>query len=119
MMRLVFRSVTGLNTAIAVWLSAMFLILRHADATRNAMIALIIAIFCALAFWSVRRDAPAWLRSTALVGSLLLGMAGLWAIYQDLQPNADFEGFVLIVGAAWTIQGVAAFAAARTATARS
>lgn len=112
-MRLLFRATSLLNAAIAVWLSTMFLVLKHADATRNALIALVIAIVCALAFWSARRDAPRWLKESALIASLLLSMAGVWAIYRDLQPGADFEGFILIVGAAWTIQGVAALSASR------
>ena len=110
-MRLAFRSVAAFNVATALWLTVMFLILRHPGFQLNAAITLGIAGFSAFAFSSARADAPGWMRGTALGGSLILGAGGAWAIYQDLQPNADFEGFVLIIGAAWILQGVAALLA--------
>ena len=116
-MRLAFRSVALFNVATALWLAVMFLILRHPGFALHAAEAAAIAAFCSLAFWSARATAPAWLRTTALFGSLLLGACGAWAIYQNVQPNADFEGFVLIIGAAWIAQaGTALLYASAAAT---
>lgn len=107
-MRLAFRSVTLFNIATALWLSVMFLILRHADFAVKAAIAFGIADFCAFAFYASRPAAQPWMRAAAMSGSLILGACGAWAIYSDLQSNASFEGFILIIGAAWVVQAATA-----------
>ena len=107
-MRLVFRSIAGFNVATALWLSVMFLILRHPGYAVNATITVFIAAFCLFAFYAARTAVQPWMRATALSGSLILGACGAWAIYQDLQPGASFEGFILIIGAAWIVQAIAA-----------
>jgi len=109
-MRLAFRTIALFNIATSLWLSVMFLILRHTGFALNAAITLAIAAFCGFAFYASRPNAFSqhWMRATAMSGSLILGAAGGWAIYQDLQPNADFEGFVLIIGAAWIVQAATA-----------
>jgi hypothetical protein len=107
-MRLLFRSAAAFNVATALWLSVMFLVLRHPNFLPKAAVTLGIAVFCVLAFRAAGAAASSGMRAAALAGSLVLGACGAWAIYQDLQPNADFEGFVLIIGAAWIVQAAAA-----------
>ena len=107
-MRLVFRSVAIFNVATAVWLSVMFLILRHPGFELKAVVTLAIALFCGFAVYSTGTSATASIRMAGLAGSVVLGAAGAWAIYENLQPNAGFEGFILIIGAAWIAQGALA-----------
>jgi len=111
-----FRFVAALNVATAVWLTVMFLILRHPGFELNALMTLGIAAFCALAFWSARAHVPVWMRTASLIGSLALGVCGGWAIYQDLQPGAHFEGFILVIGAMWIGQAATAITAQRRPT---
>ncbi len=114
-MRILFRSVTAFNVATALWLSVMFLILRHPDYGTRAVLTLGVAAFCGLACWSARAAAPGWVRLSALAGSLALGAVGSWAIYQDLHTD-DFEGFVLIIGAMWIVQAAVALGLAARRT---
>lgn len=114
-MRLAYRSVAAFNVATALWLTVMFLVLRRPGFQLDAVMTFSVAAFCAFAFWStrdaasgMRATAPPWMHAATLAGSLILGACGAWAIYQDLQPNANFEGFVLIIGAAWMAQGALA-----------
>ena len=108
-MRLAFRSVVAFNVATALWLSMMFLILRHEQFARNAVITLGVAAFCALAFLSARTGAPAWMRMAALIGSVAMAVFGAWTVHGQLQPNnLDFEGYLLIIGASWVAQGAGA-----------
>ncbi len=107
-MRLAFRSIALFNIATSLWLTVMFLILRHANFGPRAAVAMGIAVFCGCAFYASRPTAPPWMRAAAMSGSLMLGAAGVLAIYQDLQPNASFEGFVLIIGTAWIAQATTA-----------
>ncbi len=107
-MRLLYRSATLFNVATALWLSVMFLILRHPDYGPKAAATLGVAVFCALAFRAAGPNPSQRMRVAALAGSAILGAFGTWAIYQDLQPTASFEGFVLIIGAAWIVQAAAA-----------
>lgn len=114
-MRLAFRSVAVFNVATPLWLTVMFLILRHPGFQLNAVMTFSVAAFCAFAFWSTRdaasgtrATAPPWTHAATLAGSLILGACGVLAMYQNLQPNADFEGFVLIIGAAWMVQAALA-----------
>jgi hypothetical protein len=107
-MRLVFRSIAVFNVATALWLSVMFLILRHPGFELKAAIALAIALFCGFAVYSTGAGAAAGTRTAGLSGSIALGAAGTWAIYENLQPNAGFEGFILIIGAAWILEGAVA-----------
>lgn len=108
MRRLAFRSIVLFNVATALWLSVMFLILRHPGYALNAALTVGIATFCAFAFFAARTGAASWMRASGLAGSFVLGAGGAWAIYQNLQPTAHFEGFILIVGATWILQAVAA-----------
>ena len=107
-MRPTLRALATLNTATAVWLTVMFVVLRHEDYLRNALLAFAIALLCV---WSVRASralAPSWERHGVTAGSVGLAGYGAWAIYCVLQPGADFEGFVLAIGAAWILQGLTA-----------
>ena len=105
-MLLAFRTIAAFNTATAVWLGVMFLILKHPAYGTNAALAFAIAAFCALAFFAAAQGAAAWLTAVSRLGSLALAGFGAWAIYRDIQPGASFEGFILIIGAAWIVQGV-------------
>lgn len=110
-MRLAFRSIALFNVATAGWLSVMFLVLRHADFAMKAALTFGVAGFCVFALYASRPatpSVPAWMRAAAMSGSMILGAAGAWAIYVDLQPNASFEGFILIIGAAWIAQAATA-----------
>jgi hypothetical protein len=107
-MRSAFQTVAALNTATALWLTAMFLVLQHSGYLRNALMGLAIAAFCAMACRTAEADHPRWLASSRLLGSLILGMTGGWQIYQDLRSGADFEGFVLVIGSIWIVQGLLA-----------
>ena len=107
-MRLAFRSVAVFNVATALWLSVMFLILRHPGFEQRAALAMSIALFCGFAVYAARDGAAGWMRTAGLSGSVVLGACGAWAIYQDLQPQASFEGFILIIGAMWIVQGALA-----------
>ena len=107
-MRLGFRSVAVVNVLVALWLTTMFVMLRHPGYERNAAMALAIAAVCGFAFWAGRSAAAPWMRATALAGSIALAACGGWAIYEDLRPDANFEGFILIVGALWIVQGALA-----------
>lgn len=110
-MRLAVRSIAAFNTATAVWLTVMFLILRHADYARNAAVTAGVAAFCLWSVWAAREGTAAWQRHTMAVGSVVMAGYGAWAIYGDLRPGANFEGFVLIIGAAWVVQGALALLA--------
>lgn len=108
-MRQMLRAVALFNVATALWLSVMFLILRHPGFGQNAMITLAIAAFCGFAFYATQSSAAPWMRwmrAASLLGNVLLGACGAWAIYQNLQPSARFEGFILIIGAMWIVQGL-------------
>ena len=54
-MRLAFRSVAVFNVATALWLSVMFLILRHPGFEQRAALAMSIALFCGFAVYAARR----------------------------------------------------------------
>ena len=117
-MRLAFRSVALFNVATALWLSVMFLILRHPGYALNAVMTLGIAAVCVLAFVAGRIGAASWMRAGGLGASLVLGAGGVWVIYQNLQPGAHFEGFILIIGATWIVQAATALAALARRTTR-
>lgn len=107
-MRLALRSLAAVNAATAVWLAVMFVVLRHAGYLRNALLACVIALFCVWSARASRALASDWKRHAVTAGSVGLAGYGAWAIYCVLQPGADFEGFVLVIGAAWILQGLVA-----------
>ncbi len=106
-MALAFRAVAAFNTATAVWLGVMFLILRHPGYAGRAAVAFAIAA-CCLAACAASRHSRSWHTTVVKIGSVLLGIAGVWVIAQDLVPGANFEGFLLIIGAGWVAQGLLA-----------
>ena len=114
-----FRVVAAFNAVTAVWLTAMFLILRHAAFARNAAVSLGVAVFCAAAIRSTGAAGSPAARQAAVVGSLLMGLFGAWVVYEEARPDAvDIEGYLLIIGAAWVAQGALALAVPARRTAR-
>ncbi len=106
-MRVVLKGIALINVAVALWLCVMFVVLKHDDYQVRALLAAGVAAFCALGAWWARPGTPGGLRAATAIGSVVLAVFGGWLIRQDL-TTGDFEGFVLIVGTLWILQGIAA-----------
>ena len=90
----------------SLWLFTMFLILRHPGFEWRAAVALGFAAISTITLVAVRTTQPApVLRGVAATGGAVLLAMGVHALISNHAPGADFEGYLDIIGLAYTLQG--------------
>jgi hypothetical protein len=106
-MRLILRLVCGFTILASTWLTTMYFFLQHPGYQERAAISasFVLAGLVTLAALQLARP-PAWLLATVAAGAIALIYAGSSAVNAVLRPNAHFEGYALVIGAALAVQGV-------------
>ncbi len=90
--------------AAGIWLAAMENILKHYGYAGRSAIAICIVMQAVATLLFLRFRGPATFRGVIFAGALALLVLGISAIVRILQ-TPHFEGFVLIIGGALTVQG--------------
>lgn len=106
-MRLLLRLVCAFTILASTWLTTMYFFLQHPGYEQRAAISVGFAVagLITLASLQLARP-PAWLQALVALAAIGLIYAGSSAVNAVLQPNAHFEGFALVIGAALAVQGV-------------
>jgi hypothetical protein len=106
-MRLLLRLVCAFTILASTWLTTMYFFLQHPGYEQRAAISVgfVLAGLVTLAALQLARP-PAWLLAIVALGAIGLIYAGSSAVNAVLRPNAHFEGYALVIGAALTVQGV-------------
>src|SRR2546426_11351801 len=105
-MRALLSVVSTFNVLASAWLFTMFLVLRHPGfEARAALSALFVALGVAtLVAVNLERAAPV-LRAGVALGNAALAALGAWVIAQN-NAAPHFEGYLLLIGASFVVQGV-------------
>lgn len=106
-MRILLRLVCGFTILASTWLTTMYFFLQHPGYEQRAAISagFVLAGLITLASLQLARP-PAWLQALVAIGAIALIYEGSSAINAVLRPNAHFEGYALVIGAALAVQGV-------------
>jgi len=106
-MRLVLRLVCAFTILASTWLTTMYFFLQHPGYEQRAAISVGFALagLITLASLQLARP-PAWLQALVALGAIGLIYAGSSTVNAVLRPNAHFEGYALVIGAALALQGV-------------
>lgn len=105
--RILLRLICGFTILASSWLTTMYFVLRHSGYQKGAAISagFVLAGLITLASLQLARP-PAWLQTLVAIGAIGLIYAGSSAVNAVLRPNAHFEGYALVIGAALAVQGV-------------
>jgi hypothetical protein len=106
-MRLLLRLVCAFTILASTWLTTMYFFLQHPGYEQRAAISVGFALagLITLASLQLARP-PAWLQALVALGAIGLIYAGSSTVNAVLRPNAHFEGYALVIGAALALQGV-------------
>jgi len=106
-MRLLLRLVCAFTILASTWLTTMYFFLQHPGYEQRGAISVGFALagLITLAGLQLARP-PAWLQALVALGAIGLIYAGSSTVNAVLRPNAHFEGYALVIGAALALQGV-------------
>ena len=106
-MRILLRLICAFTILGSAWLTTMYFVLQHQGYQERAAISVgfVLAGLVTLGALQVARP-PVWLLALVALGAIGLIYAGSSAVNAVLRPNAHFEGYALVIGAALAVQGV-------------
>ncbi len=103
-MKQILTALCAFAIAAGIWLAVMENILKHAGYAGRSAIAGCIVIQAAATLLSLFAGGRIVFRGAVITGAAAIALLGISAIVKTLD-SSHFEGFVLIIGTALTLQG--------------